>query len=433
MFGLFLDSTEVDFNQKLKKFIYQKNSVDNNVSSEVESIISDVKEKGDEAIIKFNNKFDFRKVKEISELSYSEQELKKSISFVDKKLLEAMNFAFKRIKEFHNSNLIKKDSNEFSSIITSTIKPLTDIAIYVPGGKATYPSSVLMAAGPAVAAGVKNIYLTSPGSTEEINNIILAAANIAGIKKVYSLGGVQAIAAFCFGTESFPKVQKIVGPGNIYVNEAKRQLYGQVGIDMLAGPSEIVILADKTSNPDTVASDLIAQAEHDEASTAVLISLDDHLIERVKKILKEEIPKLSKEKIIKNSLRKKGAIIKIKSLEESLKVINLIAPEHLHLVNQNPDDVLRFSPFAGMILVGEDTPNALSDYVLGPSHILPTGGTSRFTSPLSTDDFFIKSSLVVLNKLKNPGKYQELIKHASVLARAEGLTAHDLSLKKRKD
>ena len=433
MFGLFLDSTEVDFNQKLKKFIYQKNSVDNNVSSEVESIISDVKEKGDEAIIKFNNKFDFRKVKEISELSYSEQELKKSISFVDKKLLEAMNFAFKRIKEFHNNNLIKKDSNEFSSIITSTIKPLTDIAIYVPGGKATYPSSVLMAAGPAVAAGVKNIYLTSPGSTEEINNIILAAANIAGIKKVYSLGGVQAIAAFCFGTESFPKVQKIVGPGNIYVNEAKRQLYGQVGIDMLAGPSEIVILADKTSNPDTVASDLIAQAEHDEASTAVLISLDDHLIERVKKILKEEIPKLSKEKIIKNSLRKKGAIIKIKSLEESLKVINLIAPEHLHLVNQNPDDVLRFSPFAGMILVGEDTPNALSDYVLGPSHILPTGGTSRFTSPLSTDDFFIKSSLVVLNKLKNPGKYQELIKHASVLARAEGLTAHDLSLKKRKD
>ena len=433
MFSLFLDTTQVDFNQKLKKFINQRNSIHHDVSSEVESIISEIKEKGDKAIIRFNNKFDLRKVKGTSELIYSEKELKRSVNFVDKKLLEAMNFAFKRIKDFHSNNLKKKDSNESSSIITSTTKPLTEITIYVPGGKAIYPSSVLMAAGPAVAAGVKNIYLTSPGSTEEINNIILAAANIAGIKKVYSLGGVQAIAAFCFGTESFPKVQKIVGPGNIYVNEAKRQLYGQVGIDMLAGPSEIVILADRTSNPDTVASDLIAQAEHDESSSAILISLDDLLIEKVKKILQEEIPKLSKEKIIKKSLMKKGAIIKIKSLEESLRIINLIAPEHLHLVNKDPDDILKFSPFAGMILVGEDTPNALSDYVLGPSHILPTGGTSRFSSPLSTDDFLVKSSLVILNKEKNPGKYQELIEHASVLARAEGLTAHDLSLKKRKE
>ena len=219
MFSLFLDTTEVDFNQKLKKFINQKNSTHKDISSEVESIISEIKEKGDKAIIRFNNKFDLRKVKGTSELIYSEKELKRSVNFVDKKLLEAMNFAFKRIKDFHSNNLKKKDSKESSSIITSTTKALTEITIYVPGGKAIYPSSVLMAAGPAVAAGVKNIYLTSPGSTEEINNIILAAANIAGIKKVYSLGGVQAIAAFCFGTESFPKVQKIVGPGNIYVNE----------------------------------------------------------------------------------------------------------------------------------------------------------------------------------------------------------------------
>ena len=431
MFGLSLDSSDRDFNQKLRNFINQKNSLNTDVSCEVESIISEVKEKGDEAIIELNNRFDSRKVKEITELKYSKRQIKESINYVDKELIEAMKFAFKRIKDFHSDNIIKKNSNEFSSLITSITKPLTDIAIYVPGGKAAYPSSVLMAAGPAIAAGVKNIYLTSPGSTKEVNNIILAAANIAGIKEVYSLGGVQAIAAFCFGTDNFPKVQKIIGPGNVYVNEAKRQLYGQVGIDLLAGPSEIVILGDKSSNPGTVAFDLMAQAEHDEASSAILISLDNSLIEKVKRILEEEIPRLSRRKIIKNSLMKRGAIIKIDSLEESIEAINLLAPEHLHLVNKNPDAILKSLPFAGMILVGEDAANALSDYVLGPIHILPTGGTSRFSSALSTEDFLVKSSLIFLNKAKNPTEYRDLIKYASKLARVEGLTAHNLSLKER--
>jgi len=432
MFSTSLNTREKSFSLKFDKYLLKKNSFINSVSSEVELIISNIREKGDSAIISYNNKFDNRNISNTSELLFTKDVIKKSAEKVGKEVLNAMQFAFNRIIEYHSESLSISKKNLQNSQIYSVSRPLDKVAIYVPGGKASYPSSVLMAAGPAKATGVNDIYLTSPCPNNKINNLVLAAASIAGIQKVYSLGGVQAIAAFGLGTDTFPKVQKIVGPGNQYVNEAKRQLYGEVGIDMLAGPSEIVILADKYSNPLTVAIDLMAQAEHDELASSILISLDKPFIDKVKKILKKEISNLSRQEIIEKSLSNQGAVIKVRDALEAIKIIDLIAPEHLHLVNLDAKEIANSVSFAGMISIGEDSANGLSDYVLGPSHILPTGGTSRFSSPLSSEDFMVKSTFIELGNSQNKSFYNELIKNASILAEAEGLSAHSLSLLKRR-
>lgn len=432
MFSISLNTREKSFALKFDKYLLKKNSFNNSISSEVELIISNIREKGDSAIISYNNKFDNRNISNTSELLFTKDVIKKSAEKVGKEVLNAMQFAFNRIIEYHSESLSTSKKNLQNSQIFSVSRPLDKVAIYVPGGKASYPSSVLMAAGPAKATGVNDIYLTSPCPNNKINNLVLAAASIAGIQKVYSLGGVQAIAAFALGTDTFPKVQKIVGPGNQYVNEAKRQLYGEVGIDMLAGPSEIVILADKYSNPLTVAIDLMAQAEHDELASSILISLDEPFIDKVKKILKKEISNLSRQEIIEKSLSNQGAVIKVRDALEAIKIINLIAPEHLHLVNLDAKEIANSVSFAGMISIGEDSANGLSDYVLGPSHILPTGGTSRFSSPLSSEDFMVKSTFIELGNSQNKSFYNELIKNASILAEAEGLSAHALSLLKRR-
>ena len=432
MFSISLNTREKSFALKFDKYLLKKNSFNNSISSEVELIISNIREKGDSAIIGYNNKFDNRNISHTSELLFTKDVIKKSAEKVGKEVLNAMQFAFNRIIEYHSESLSTSKKNLQNSQIFSVSRPLDKVAIYVPGGKASYPSSVLMAAGPAKATGVNDIYLTSPCPNNKINNLVLAAASIAGIQKVYSLGGVQAIAAFALGTDTFPKVQKIVGPGNQYVNEAKRQLYGEVGIDMLAGPSEIVILADKYSNPLTVAIDLMAQAEHDELASSILISLDEPFIDKVKKILKKEISNLSRQEIIEKSLSNQGAVIKVRDALEAIKLIILIAPEHLHLVNLDAKEIANSVSFAGMISIGEDSANGLSDYVLGPSHILPTGGTSRFSSPLSSEDFMVKSTFIELGNSQNKSFYNELIKNASILAEAEGLSAHALSLLKRR-
>ena len=432
MFSTTLNTREKSFALKFDKYLLKKNSFNNSISSEVELIISNIRKKGDSEIISYNNKFDNRNISNTSELLFTKDVIKKSAEKVGKEVLNAMQFAFNRIIEYHSESLSISKKNLQNSQIYSVSRPLDKVAIYVPGGKASYPSSVLMAAGPAKATGVNDIYLTSPCPNNKINNLVLAAASIAGIQKVYSLGGVQAIAAFGLGTDTFPKVQKIVGPGNQYVNEAKRQLYGEVGIDMLAGPSEIVILADKYSNPLTVAIDLMAQAEHDELASSILISLDKPFIDKVKKILKKEISNLSRQEIIEKSLSNQGAVIKVRDALEAIKIIDLIAPEHLHLVNLDAKEIANSVSFAGMISIGEDSANGLSDYVLGPSHILPTGGTSRFSSPLSSEDFMVKSTFIELGNSQNKSFYNELIKNASILAEAEGLSAHSLSLLKRR-
>ena len=304
--------------------------------------------------------------------------------------------------------------------------------MYVPGGKASYPSTVLMSAGPAVAVGVKRLILTSPIPVGRVNDLTLAAAKIAGIKEVFSLGGVQAIAAFALGTETIPKVDKIVGPGNQYVAEAKRQLYGEVGIDGIAGPSEIVILADETSNPLTVSWDLMAQAEHDELASAVLISTSEALIKDVVKNIQKEVRSLPRSSIITESLLNRGGTILVGSSEEACEVSNILAPEHLHIVTKDKESIVDNILNAGLILVGEDSANSLSDYVLGPSHVLPTGGSSRFSSPLSIEDFIVSSSYVNIDSLKDNESYNHMLDVTSAIASSEGLMAHAIAAKIRK-
>jgi histidinol dehydrogenase len=304
--------------------------------------------------------------------------------------------------------------------------------MYVPGGKASYPSTVLMAAGPAISAGVDRLFLTTPWPHGSINDLTLAAAYVAGIECVYSIGGAQAIAAFALGTESIPKVQKIIGPGNQFVAEAKRQLYGEVGIDSIAGPSELTVVADSRSDPITISWDLMAQAEHDEMASSILVSTSQELINKVESLIKKEVPLLSRSNIIQKSLSSRGAVILVEDAEQAISLVNQIAPEHVHIVTENPLKDSRSIINAGLILSGSDSANALSDYVLGPSHILPTNGSSVFSSPLSVEDFIVHSSFINLGESSNPEEYDELVKNTSILARAEGLTAHAISAEIRR-
>jgi histidinol dehydrogenase len=288
-----------------------------------------------------------------------------------------------------------------------------------------------MAAGPAIAVQVKDLYLTSPCVGGHINDLTVAAAKVAGINNIARLGGAQSIAAFAFGTESIPKVDKIVGPGNSYVAEAKRQLFGKVGIDSIAGPSEIVILANETSSPEIVAWDLMAQAEHDEDASSILISNSREIIQKVKEIIENECPNLERARIIQSSLKNHGLIVKIDNLKQAIYLINRLAPEHLHLAFDNQEIDIN-DLVAGIILEGTDSAVSLSDYVLGPSHILPTNASSRFSTPLSVEDFMISSSKVAIKSESNKDLYNELVDKTSVIARAEGLTAHAISVEKRK-
>ena len=429
MFGLNLKSKDRDFNQKFNSFLQNKNSLNNSVKDDVHLIIESVRNEGDQAVIDATNKFDDRKVLTIDELKVSKEDIASSLDRVDKKIVDAMYYSFERVLDFHKDQVSNTNLND---PIGRRSRSLERVAMYVPGGKASYPSTVLMSAGPAVAAGVKRLILTSPIPVGRVNDLTLAAAKIAGIKEVFSLGGVQAIAAFALGTETIPKVDKIVGPGNQYVAEAKRQLYGEVGIDGIAGPSEIVILADETSNPLTVSWDLMAQAEHDELASAVLISTSEALIKDVVKNIQKEVRSLPRSSIITESLLNRGGTILVGSSEEACEVSNILAPEHLHIVTKDKESIVDNILNAGLILVGEDSANSLSDYVLGPSHVLPTGGSSRFSSPLSIEDFIVSSSYVNIDSLKDNESYNHMLNVTSAIASSEGLMAHATAAKIRK-
>jgi histidinol dehydrogenase len=303
--------------------------------------------------------------------------------------------------------------------------------MYIPGGQASYPSTVLMAAAPALACGVRNISLTTPAQNGMLNSLTIAAAKVAGIKKIYKIGGAQAIAALALGTDQVSKVDKVIGPGNAFVAEAKKQLFGEVGIDSIAGPSEIVILADDTSDPETIAWDLMAQSEHDSDASAVLISSSDKLIDEVKKIINKEIVSLQRHQIIKDAIESNGLFISINDLGQAKEIINRIAPEHLHIAFDHNHYEEEGSLVAGLIMKGKDSAISLSDYVLGPSHILPTNSSSRFSSPLSVEDFLISYSYVSLNKNKDINQFKKYVDHTSKIARAEGLTAHAIAAEKR--
>ncbi len=399
------------------------------VQMKVDKIISEVRLKKDKALFEYTKMFDGFEINK-ENILVSKEEIEKAYKEVDKELIEIIKKAAERIRDFHekqklNSWLEPKANGE---TLGQLVRPLKRVGVYVPGGKASYPSSVLMNVIPAKVAGVSEIIMTTPPDKKgKINQATIVAADIAGITKIYKVGGAQAIAGLAFGTESIPKVDKIVGPGNIYVALAKRSVYGYVNIDSVAGPSEILIMADESANPKFVAADLLSQAEHDELASAILITDSLKLGEEVQKEIIKQTERLERKEIIKKSLNNYGAIIVVKDIEDGFKLCNEIAPEHLEISTKEAFNYLSKIENAGAIFLGYYTPEPLGDYMAGPNHVLPTGGTARFFSPLSIDDYIKKSSILSFSKEAMEEIGEDVIK----FARAEGLTAHANSVEVR--
>ena len=395
----------------------------------VKGILADVKERGDEAVLEYTERFDKLRLTKDS-LYVTEEELEEALRSLDPKILSVMEHAADNIRSFHEAQ--KRQSffveQEGGIYLGQRILPLGRAGVYVPGGKAAYPSSVLMNIIPARVAGVKEILMATPCTRDgKVNPAVLAAAKIAGADRIVKVGGAQAIAAMAFGTESIPRVDKITGPGNIFVALAKKLVYGQVSIDSVAGPSEICVLADHTANPAYVAADLLSQAEHDELASAILITTDTALAEKTEKEIASLLPKLPRREIIERSLERFGFILLADTMEEAVDAANDIASEHLEILTEDPLEVMSMIRNAGAIFLGEYSSEPLGDYFAGPNHILPTNGTARFFSPLSVDDFIKKTSLIRYSR-----KALERI-HSKIEAFAdlEGLNAHENSIRTR--
>ncbi len=391
-----------------------------NVTDIVSDIIENVKNRGDEAVLEYCRKFDGA---DLSNLLVTDEEIAEAVEAVEPEFLEILKKAAANIRKFHqrqvrNSFII----NDENGIVTGQkIIPVDRAGLYVPGGTAAYPSTVLMDSIPAVIAGVKEVVMvTPPASSGKINPVILAAAHIAGVSRIYKVGGAQAIAALAYGTESIPKVDKIVGPGNAFVAEAKRQVFGQVSIDMIAGPSEILIVADATCRADVIAADLLSQAEHDKLASAVLVTDSEEFAFDVQKALEVQIPLLSRSEIARASIDNNGKIIVADNLSVAIDIANEIAPEHLELCVDNPFDYLDSIRHAGSVFMGKNCPEALGDYYAGPNHTLPTSGTAKFSSPLSVDDFIKKTQYTYYTR----EALERVAKDVEYFANKEGLTAH---------
>ena len=395
----------------------------------VDKILQEVRTRGDEALIEYTQKFDSKFITG-ENIIVTVAEIKNAYKMVDQDFLDAIKLAKKNVKEFHEKQ--KRNAwimtKEKGVILGQTVRGLESVGIYVPGGTASYPSSVIMNAVPAKVAGVKNLVMVTPPLADgSINPHILVAADIAGVTKIYKVGGAQAIAGLAFGTKSITKVDKIVGPGNIYVAMAKKSVFGCVDIDMIAGPSEILIIADETANEKFIAADLMSQAEHDVLASAMLITTSQELAEKVVKELKIQINDMSRCGIIKESLEKYGVILIVENIKEAIELANKIAPEHLEVMLDSPFDYLGDIKNAGSIFLGHYSPEPLGDYIAGPNHVLPTSGTARFFSPLSVDDFIKKSSYIYYTKEALSEVKDKVIK----LTEVEGLTAHGNSIKVR--
>ncbi len=372
------------------------------IEREVRSILKDVRQRGDEALVHYAQLFDGVRIP-IDRLQVKRGEIRKAYRKVPRDFLGTLEMAARRIRKFHrllNKRLIPSIKGKEKGIqLEQVMRPLEKVGIYVPGGKASYPSTVLMAAIPAKVAGVKEIAMVTPPQKEGINPAVLVAADLAGVHRIYRIGGVQAIAALAYGTKSVPKVDKIVGPGNQYVATAKRLVFGEVDIDMVAGPSEIVIVSDESMPPSFVAADLISQAEHDEMALAILITHSEALGRRVKKELERQLSSLKRRKITAESLDRRGAILIVKNLEQAMQLVNRIAPEHLELLVSRPFSLIKDLRHAGAVFLGPYTPEAIGDYMAGPNHILPTAGTARYASPLGVEDFIKRTNLMSLTQV----------------------------------
>ncbi|MAE35832.1 MAG: histidinol dehydrogenase [Oceanospirillaceae bacterium] len=422
-------SDQPDFAQQMDDLLAWEAVSDSGVQEAVTNIVNDVRSRGDEALIEYTNKFDRTSASTMADLELTQEQLQAALDGLDDAQRTALITAADRVRDYHEKQ--KQDSWSYTeadgTVLGQKVTPMDRVGIYVPGGKAAYPSSVLMNAIPAHVAGVSEIIMVVPTPDGQLNQLVLAAAAAAGVSRVFTVGGAQAVAALAYGTETVPGVDKIVGPGNIFVATAKRMVFGQVGIDMIAGPSEILVVCDGDTDPDWIAMDLFSQAEHDEDAQSILVSMDENFLDQVQASIEKLLPTMEREEIIRKSLSDRGAMILASGKEDALNLINRIAPEHLELSVEDPDSWLSGIRHAGAIFMGRYTAEALGDYCAGPNHVLPTSGTARFSSPLGVYDFQKRSSLV---KFSADGA-SEMGKVASVLARGEFLTAHARSAEYR--
>jgi histidinol dehydrogenase len=426
-----LSSKNEDFDTQLSSLISWEASSNEEINNSVRRIIEEVKNNGDSSVLSFTSEFDLLNAKSISELVIAKESLQKSYNNLNQKQKDALCIAAERIKSYHQMQ--KQESWNYTdddgTLLGQKVSPLDRVGLYVPGGKAAYPSSVLMNSIPAKVAGVNELIMVVPTPKGVVNELVLAAAHIAEVDMVITIGGAQAIAALAYGTETITKVDKIVGPGNIYVATAKKQVFGQVGIDMIAGPSEILIICDGSTDPDWIAMDLFSQAEHDEEAQSILLCPNADFIKDVEKSIQKLLPTMERENIIRTALKNRGALILTKDIDEAIEISNKIAPEHLELSVENPESILDDIKHAGAIFMGKYSSEALGDYCAGPNHVLPTSSTARFSSPLGVYDFQKRSSIIMASK-EGAIKLGET---AATLAYGEGLQAHAKSALYRTD
>lgn len=424
-----LNFTKADFYQQLDAALAWDASIDGDIAKIVADILADVKKRGDTAVIEYTNKFDRMTLSDASQFEMGKAQLQQALDSIDDEQREALEAAAERIRVYAEHQKLESWSytEDDGTVLGQSINAMDRVGLYVPGGKAAYPSSVLMNAIPAKVAGVPELIMVVPTPDGDVNQLVMAAAAVSGVDRVFTIGGAQAVAALAYGTETIPKVDKITGPGNSFVATAKRMVFGTVGIDMIAGPSEILVICDGKTNPDWIAMDLFSQAEHDEEAQSILICPDDEFIEQVKQSIKRLLEEMPRKEIIKTSLEERAVIISVADMKQAIEVANHIAPEHLELSVDNAEQWAQKIRHAGAIFMGRYTAEALGDYCAGPNHVLPTSGTARFSSPLGVYDFQKRTSLIGCSA----DGASELGKIASVLAHGEGLTAHARSAEYR--
>jgi len=424
-----LNSGDPDFASQLQSLLQRPEERDSNLSSTVADIIAAVRQQGDESLLRYTQSFDRHPAQSIGDLTIEREALEAALDALDSTLADALKTAASRIERYHRHQVATDwgYEDEFGNHLGQRIRPMARVGLYVPGGKASYPSSVLMNGIPAKVAGVEEIVMVVPAPEGQLSDVVLAAAALAGVTRVFTIGGAQAVAALAFGTSSIPRVDKIVGPGNRFVAEAKRQVFGVVGIDMVAGPSEVLILADGSVPPEWIALDLFPRQSTTRQAQALLIATDSDYLDAVAEAIKTELPKMERAQIIQASLENRGALIYAKTLDEAFTLSNQIGPEHLELAIDNASEYVDRITVAGAVFVGGDTCESLGDYCAGPNHVLPTSSTARFSSPLGVYDFQKRTSVVHCSA-KGASVLGDV---ASVLASSESLTAHARSAELR--
>ena len=424
-----LISSQPDFLSRLDQLLQFDDATDASIETTVAAILADVKKRGDAAVLEYTNKFDRMSVGSMAVLSLPQSRLEEALAGLDAERRTALEAAADRVRRYHEKQVQASwtYTEDDGTVLGQQITPLDRVGLYVPGGKAAYPSSVLMNAIPAKVAGVGELIMVVPTPGGEQNELVLAAAAISGVDKVFTIGGAQAVAAMAYGTQTVPQVDKIVGPGNAYVAAAKRRVFGTVGIDMIAGPSEILIICDGKTDPDWIAMDLFSQAEHDELAQSILLTPDAAFADQVEQSIKKLVVEMPRNEVIATSISNRGAIIVTRDMDEAVEISNRIAPEHLELSVENPQEMAKKIRHAGAIFMGRNTCEALGDYCAGPNHVLPTSRTARFSSPLGVYDFQKRSSLIMVSEQGA----QTLGRIAATLAYGEGLQAHARSAEYR--